>query len=167
MSFNDMLLVSYNGADLVDHAGGFTLTEAWAAQLRRLAALTRYWPRHVVMLTFDPEVYGHHKCGHEWKKFMLIAANSLSALGVTVVDCTDRVRKMVIDSQPDYHLPDLALTSKCLWWTDRLSGMWKQLMRDLHELVVAGGIPTFAKQTSIANKRLIEHKRTIASPWSK
>ena len=84
---------------------------------------------------------GYHKCGAEWKKLMLIAANTLTNLGVTVIDCTDKIRKMVIYSQPDHHLPDMSLTSKCLWWTDRYSDLWMQLMRDLHELVVAGGIP--------------------------
>ena len=37
-------------------------------------------------------------------------------------------------------------------------------MRDLHDLVVAGGIPTFAKQMSIAHKRLHEYERTVVSP---
>ena len=37
-------------------------------------------------------------------------------------------------------------------------------MRDILEIVVAGSIPTYARQMSIRNKRLVEHQRTQESP---
>ena len=140
-----MLIVSYNGADLVDCNGNINVADEWVSQLKQLDSLTRYWPRNAVALVFDPEMFGYHKCGAEWTKMMVIAANTLTNTGVTVIDCTDKIRKMVIDTQPDYHIADMYLTSKDLWWTPRFSASWEQLLGDLHNLVVSGGIPTWAK----------------------
>ena len=133
MSYNDLLIVSYNGADLVDSAGDLCVTEEWFKALKQLSSLIRYWPRHGIAFTLDPKTWGYNKCGEEWEKMMLLAANTLSESGITVIDCTEKLRKMVINTQPDRHYADMQLTPKCLWWAPRFSASWMQLLRDIHQ----------------------------------
>ena len=58
MSYNDLLIVSYNGADLVDSAGNICVTEEWFKALKQLSFLIRYYPRHAVALSLDPKTWG-------------------------------------------------------------------------------------------------------------
>ena len=80
---------------------------------------------------------------------MVLAGNTLSEVVITVINCSVQIRKLVINTQPDRHYADMQLTEKCLWYTDRFSISWAQLMRDIHNIVVAGSVPTHSKQMSI------------------